>query len=294
MYPIRNFLRLFSLIIFIALSCQQTSARGPVWKVSNGVSNLYLGGTIHVLSKSDYPLPSGFDVAYSKADTLVFETDVAALSTAKTQQKFAQLMTLENGQELNQVLHADTVSELTKFLSARKISKEALQSLSPVGLSLSLTLLELQRLGIEADSGVETHFNLRSSLDGKAQESLETIDQQLHFIRMMDALDPNVLVLSTIKDLAALESQWDLLTQAWRIGDVDELEKMILLPMQQEFPELAKALLETRNKHWMESIPSMLDDPDVELILVGSLHLVGEKGLLTLLKKQGYLITQLD
>ena len=49
---------------------------------------VYLGGTIHLLRKSDFPLPAEFDQAYQKSDSLVFETDIRSLSSAELQREF--------------------------------------------------------------------------------------------------------------------------------------------------------------------------------------------------------------
>ncbi len=57
-------------------------ARSSVWTVSDGKHMMYIGGTVHVLRTSDYPLPAEFERAYKKADYLVFETDMEALNDA--------------------------------------------------------------------------------------------------------------------------------------------------------------------------------------------------------------------
>jgi uncharacterized protein YbaP (TraB family) len=48
-----------------------------------------------------------------------------------------------------------------------------------------------------------------------------------------------------------------------------------------------------RNKNWLPQIQQMLATPEVELVLVGALHLAGESNVLQLLREQGYSITQL-
>ena len=57
--------KIFISIIFFAFLANSAllSAKGPVWKVSKGGQTVYLGGTIHLLSPSDYPLPEEFEEA---------------------------------------------------------------------------------------------------------------------------------------------------------------------------------------------------------------------------------------
>ena len=59
------------------LFCFNTaSGKSPVWKISKNDNYFFLGGTIHLLSEGDYPLPKAFEIAFSSADELFFETDM--------------------------------------------------------------------------------------------------------------------------------------------------------------------------------------------------------------------------
>ena len=53
-------------------------------------------------------------------------------------------------------------------------------------------------------------------------------------------------------------------------------------------------LLVERNENWLEKINHMLLDPKVEFVLVGSLHMAGKEGLISMLRQQGVTIEQLD
>ena len=66
----------FLLSYFFCIFVHNAIAESPVWKVTNGEEHLYLGGTIHLLGQSDYPLPAGFEHAYRAAEKIVFETDI--------------------------------------------------------------------------------------------------------------------------------------------------------------------------------------------------------------------------
>jgi uncharacterized protein YbaP (TraB family) len=51
-----------------------------VWKISGGDNALYIGGTVHILRESDYPLPEAFDAAFNESEMIIFETSVNDLS----------------------------------------------------------------------------------------------------------------------------------------------------------------------------------------------------------------------
>src|SRR5713226_4528553 len=70
----------FASILAITTSGQAASC---VWKVTgpNG-GTLYLGGSIHFLRSSDYPLPAAYNRAFDSSSRLVFEADPKVLGGA--------------------------------------------------------------------------------------------------------------------------------------------------------------------------------------------------------------------
>ena len=65
----------FNIIIaFLAFASVGANADTSLYEVSKGAQKIYLGGTIHVLRASDYPLPAEFEQAYEKSDVVVLET----------------------------------------------------------------------------------------------------------------------------------------------------------------------------------------------------------------------------
>ena len=73
-------------IFFIALLMGGLTAQAAsVFKAEKDGNTVYIGGTVHLLSEKDYPLPSAYSTAYEASDELFFETDVSALANPQTQ-----------------------------------------------------------------------------------------------------------------------------------------------------------------------------------------------------------------
>ncbi|MCK5120492.1 MAG: TraB/GumN family protein, partial [Methylococcales bacterium] len=68
------------LILLCLLASFNVFSETSLWRVSKGKSELFIGGTIHILSANDYPLPVEFERAYKMSDQIVFETDLAAMA----------------------------------------------------------------------------------------------------------------------------------------------------------------------------------------------------------------------
>ena len=81
-------------------------AASSVWQVSKGENSVFIGGTIHVLSDADYPLPAAFEHAYSKSPILVFEADMAKMKTPAFQAAMLRAVSYSDGASLKSALPA--------------------------------------------------------------------------------------------------------------------------------------------------------------------------------------------
>jgi len=287
-------MKYFVTLFFILAFAPPSLAKAPVWKVSKGEDFLYLGGTVHVLSKRDYPLPTAFEIAYKNADDIVLETDTAALAAPEVQSQILDTISYQDHRGLSSVLDRDIYNQLDMLLKSKGIPIAVFDRFTPAGAMMTLTQFELQRLGLIDSDGVDSHFMQRATEDDKESLFLESFEEQLGFIRSMNQLDPNLVIKSGIEDINSLESVWSELIGAWRSGDLEQLEKIGVTDMKRDFPSLYQTILVSRNNAWFKEIETMMLSKDKEFILVGALHMAGDDGLIRQLKEAGYTVSQLD
>lgn len=280
---------LTALLVVFTFSVQAGSS---VWKVTKGDNKLYLGGTIHVLSKSDYPLPAPFEQAYQQSARIVLETDMQKVQSPEFQQAMLQAMMYSDGRDLRQVLSKETYQSLSEFSASRGIPLDRFTKFKPGMVSLVLTISELQRLGF-VGTGVDEYFSLKAVKDHKPLGQLETAEAQLAFLSQMGEGQEDEMIAYTLRDIKQLPEQMTSMKDGWRRGDMALLDKVALTPLKKEFPDVYQSLLVTRNNAWLPQIEAMLKNQEVELVLVGALHLVGEDGLLAQLEDKGYEIHKL-
>lgn len=287
----------FVITFLFSLLCVQSSfAKSPVFKVSKGSDYLYLGGTIHLLSPNDYPLPSGFQEAFNDAEHVYFETDIDAVTSPEVQAKMASFATLPEGQSLKGILNEDTYSQLEEFLAERQIPVAAFDRLTPAAASLGLAVLELQRLGLgNPASGVDQFYSLKTKDAEKTALYLESIDEQIGFLNEFNKADPNLVIQSSIESSEDLSANWEKGLKAWRAGDLETLgDSLGADDMRADFPDIYRVLVTDRNNRWLVEIKEMFDSKEVELLLVGALHLADDIGLVEQLREEGYKVEQLD
>jgi len=279
-------------MVFLLLPICKATADTSVWKVSKGDSRIYLGGTLHILSKSNYPLPAEFDKAYDASDLVVFETDIAALSNPDTMQQMNKKMVFADGSTIHDHLSPKTISAIEAHLVLRGISLNQFETLKPSMLSVTLTLIELQILGIDAQ-GVDAYYSQKAVADNKEQLKLETVEEQFNFIVNMGADDPDKMLEYTLLDIANLETTMDKLVNAWREGNPEGLNDQLVEVLATDYPTIYRDLVVNRNTNWLPQLVQYFESDEIEFVMVGAAHLVGEFGLLKLLEADGYTIEQL-
>jgi len=275
--------------LFILLTTSQTLFAASVWQVSKDNHSFYLVGTVHLLSESDFPLPSAFDTAFNASSHLIFETDLAELTSPKGMNLLMSQNTYKPGQNLQQVLSKEVYQQLQAKATERQWPLTSIEQFKPAFAAIMLATLELQRLGA-ASTGVDMHYLQLAQQQQKKYSGLETLDEHLAVMTAMNELDADNIISSTLKDLAQTETMLAQMKAAWRSGNSKELETLFLSDMK-AFPEMYNIMLVNRNHAWMKTL-EQLDEPGV-MVLVGALHMVGDDGLLTLLADRGYTVQQL-
>jgi uncharacterized protein YbaP (TraB family) len=287
-----RFVSVISLLLMYFGVSSQAVAASSVWKVQNGEQELYLGGTVHLLRMSDFPLPQEYDIAYKNSSQLVFETDLDAMNDLSIQARLMKQLSYGEGKSLKTVLNAEAYSALETYTASLGLPLPMLEKFKPGMIISTLQVLEFQKIGF-TPMGVDAHFNTLAAKDGKTVGQLETVDAQIGFLASMGEGNESEFILLSLKDLAETPAVMDDMITAWRSGNNDGLSELFVEDMLAQAPDVYDSLLKRRNLDWMPQLETMLSDDPTEFVLVGAAHLVGPDGLLTLLRAKGYKVSQL-
>lgn len=280
----------------VALWFLNVQANSPVWKITKssptGDQVVYLAGTIHLLGENDYPLPKAYDTAYQQADALAFEIDMRETQTPSFQQHLLMQMRYPYGENLKQHLKASTYLKLKRHLRKREVDIKNFDNFRVGFVSMNLTLIELKKMGVDG-TGVDEYFTQKALRDHKPIIALEKTEDHFNTLAKLGQGEEDAYIkysLNEVKDLPDILAKTK---RYWRSGDLNGFEKDIMAPMRDAFPKVYNDLLVKRNQNWLPEIESMMRTTQVELIMVGNLHLAGADGLIAELKKRGYEVTQL-
>jgi uncharacterized protein YbaP (TraB family) len=270
---------------------QTVTQKHCLWEIETSASKVYLLGSLHLLKSDAYPLAAEIDSAYRHSQKVVFETDIGAMEDPAVQARMLGMAMYPEGQTLLQHIPPDMQKALKKKLSDLGLPMEAMVRFKPWFLAVTLTTLELQRLGFSALSGIDVHYYGRAQSDEKALDFFESVDYQLDLLGNMSADDQKSFLGQTLKDLEIAAEMADDMMRYWQNGQAKKLHALLFKSFE-DYPEIENRLLLQRNKDWVEQIESMMGGPENVFIVVGAGHLIGPQSVVDLLREKGYKVKQ--
>lgn len=269
-----------------------TSPKHCLWLVKTPQNKaVYLLGSLHVLKSDAYPLAKTITEAYRQSQKVVFETDLAALMDPAAQGNMMTMGLYPEGQTLFQNISNEMQSSLKKKMTNLGMPLEHFARFKPWFIAVSLTLMELQRLGFSVEYGIDIHFYGKAGMDNKEIGFLEPVDFQLELLGKMNARDQKAFLGQTLKDLDIAAQMADDMLKYWKKGDADNLYALLFKSFE-EYPQIENRLIRRRNIDWVKKIEEMIAEEKNIFIIVGAGHLIGPGSVVALLKEKGYRVKQ--
>lgn len=263
-------------------------AAGPVWSIHGPRGGtVYLAGSVHVLDPARSQLPPAFDTAYRDAEHIVMELDMDDLDPMAAAGYLAAHAVIDGDGSLRTLLGAERFARVDSEARALGLPLDSMPQLEPWAVALALTQLQLVKLGMDPEKGVEQQLMTRARADGKPIAGLETIDEQLGILDGLSYPDQARFLELTAEEADRIPAELDEMLSAWRGADTAALERLLLAEYER-LPTLYRPLVTDRNRRWLPQIEALLSRPDDTLVVVGAMHLVGPEGLLALLRARGF------
>jgi uncharacterized protein len=266
------------------------ATKGFVWTIERAGQTGWLVGSLHLMTPDAYPLPPFLESAFLSAQVLVEEADPDELKAPEAAAELVRRAFYPAGQSLEKHLSADTYRTIVERASKVGLPAEAVQRMRPWMLAITLAAVEMQSAGFDPALGLDRHFRDRAIGMGKPLQTLEASLEQVSILESLGAALQESLVVETLKGTETEISQIRTLMAAWKGGDAAGLER-ILLDGTKESPQIYQALFVDRNKRWVPKIEACLAKARC-MVVVGAGHMVGPDGLIDLLSKRGYTVSQ--
>jgi len=283
---------IFTLLVIFSFCLE---AKSLLYKVSSKTSTVYVLGSIHLAKADIYPLATTIQEAYNTSDVLVLELDPTSQESAKTiQSTMVSLGMYPQGKTLRTELSRKTYMSLKKYAANTGLPLEQMEQMRPWVVMLQLSVVEMMRLGYSPDLGIDQHFLAKAKEDMKPIIELETAQEQMELLAKEDKDFQDKLLFYTLKDMKELEPLLDEMFRAWKLGDARSFDKMMSKSLDDD-PSLIGIyddLITKRNYKMTARVEGFLKTNENYFVVVGSGHVVGKEGIVSLLRKSGYKVTQ--
>jgi len=260
-------------------------AEPALWRVTAGDRTVWLFGSVHLLPEGGFAVEGALEAALAGADRVCMEIDADATDEV-TQATVTMGRAVDpEGRDLFELLgpEADRVRGAAEDAG---VPIEALAMFEPWFAGITVSVMALQSHGYDVQHGVEQVIQAEARAAGKPGCGLETLDGQLD---ILDSLPPELqaeILLQAIEEAAEIDRLIEPMVAAWRDGDEAGLERSLEDDFG-DYPELAETLIYDRNRRWASQVEDMLEGDEDVLLVVGAMHLVGERGLPALLEARG-------
>jgi uncharacterized protein len=283
--------RLLLCVALVAGHANLAAARDFLWKVSGTRGSAYLVGSVHLLTRDFYPLSPALEEAFKQSDLLVEEADLGEMLAPAAQSKMLARSMLPANTALDSVVSPATFALVASRAQELGLPVEPLKRFKPWSLALMLSSLQWQKAGFDGELGLDRHFYDQARAEQKPIQGLETPEYQLSRLDGLTMEQQERLLGETLKDLDHELANLTMLVQAWKNGDVTQVETIVLADVKEEAVMYERLLVE-RNRNWMPEIEKLLSRPRPSFIVVGAAHLVGPDGLIAQLSAKGYRVEQ--
>lgn len=283
-------------ILFI---CVAISANAQLlWKVTgNGLdAPSYIMGTHHLAPFSIMDSIAGLRQAMRETQQVYGELKMSELESPATMQLMQKSMMIDSDTTLTTLFSPEDYTTVNKFCKENMMMDLSMApKLKPAYLLNNVVVMAyVKHVGkFNPQEQLDTFFQSQASKNGKKVDGLETPEFQFNLLFNGASLQRQAqLLMCTLHNIDSEVENIKNLTDAYMRQD---LRKMLEISEKRKgnqcdpLPGEEDAMIFNRNKAWAEKLPAILKAAPT-FVAVGALHLPGEKGLLNLLKKQGYTV----
>ncbi|HEX5655728.1 MAG TPA: TraB/GumN family protein [Polyangiales bacterium] len=260
-----------------------------LYEVRGERGSVHLLGTIHMGFGFEEVLTPSARARFEGAARVMTEADVSAANP----EQLIQAALLPPEQSLKQIIGEASWQKLVARVGAQ-IPEPLLERLEPWLPSVLLGLEDLeQALGDARSKGRQMDVELMAEAQrtGKPLSYLETVEEQ---VAIFDSIPLEEQVRELARSLESEDStQARALLSAFQAGDEQALARALFDEAElAASPGFYERVLYQRNERWLPVIERELARGG-SFVAVGAGHLLGERGLLAALKRQGYAVTRI-
>ena len=258
-----------------------------LWKISG--KNLqrpsYLFGTMHVLCEQDAHLSDSLKSVISRCDEVFFEINLDDMMGMVQSLKYMRMM---DNRKLSDLLDSGDYHKVRNYFDRQGsiLPFTMLERFKPLLIS---SLIEEDGLDCKVTNGMELVIQKEAHQRAKKINGLETAEFQASLFDSIPYEQQAKDLVNYIDSMDYYKKSTLQLVEVYRNQDLDKIDSLTRAG-EAGMSNYIDLLLFGRNRKWVDSLQNILPSRSV-LVAVGAGHLPGEQGLISLLRKKGYVVS---
>jgi len=285
-----------SMIFFMGCKAQSESSfdvkkdgNTLLWRVSGNdlKQPSFLFGTFHLLCKEDIHFSDALKRAIKSSDEIYMEMDLDDPSTMLSGMLY---MNMKDGKKLQDLYTPEEYQRLQNYFSdTLQMPMMMFQKAKPYFL---VALLYPKMMNCATPAGIEEELMKIAKEDKKEIKGLETMQFQASVFDSIPYEWQAKELLKNIDSFSVYKNEFEQMLDLYKKQELDSMRNMIT---KSEFgsEKYEDLLLNDRNKNWVKQLKGIMKNKSV-FVAVGAGHLVGDFGLINLLRKEGYKVEPLE
>jgi hypothetical protein len=306
--PTRRILVALMPLLLLGLTPLSVNAVSPdrkfpkccVWRVINAGAPFYLVGSIHALSKKDYPLPAPYELALKDSSRFLFEFDPSRAE--EFEKKFEAAAKYPAGQDIRSKIDPTLLNWLRQNIltvaaeprrgkRARVAAFDSNLRYKPWWIAQHLAAPASYSKS-SSSHGLDNYFVDHAKMARKEIGGLESVDEHVAVVGGLSDREGEFMLRDALTQPNDGAKEFNVMYKAWRRGDTNALWAGDA-KLRSQAPTIAARFVENRNVKWVPRIEAELKTGRPTAIVAGALHFSGPHSVISLLQKRGYQIEQL-
>ena len=276
----------FILSTSLYATCQVNIENSLLWKIEGpGISQpSYIFGTIHAICPDDFNVGKDLNTIMESVEQLALEIK---MDDPSLMGKMQAGMLFPNDGTIKDFVDNDNYDFIERFLQdSIGININLVSRIQPIYLN---SLILPKMLGCTPAS-VEGKLMAVAANNEIEIIGLESVENQLAILNSIDMETQSSFLVESVREFENGRKEIRNMIDLYKREQVNELYDLISAS---EFQVYENAILTTRNQNW---IPRIIEEASAKptMFAFGSGHLGGPDGVITLLRKAGYILTPME
>lgn len=288
--PIKLFLIsvIFSSLYFTQIYAQKED-KSLLYEISgNGlITPSYIYGTIHIICKNDFMMTEVTKKKFSETQQVYLELD---MDDPKMLPEMMKSMYMTDGSTLKTLMSESDYQKVSQFFKdTLKTNIGGMDKMKPFVVS---AMAMPKMLSCPVQSYEETFMKMAKQ-ENKEILGLETVQDQFGALDKMGMKkQADLMLVQMVNNWSEGKQTFKQMIEGYKKQDVEELLQVMAKSKTSDV-NFQEDLLETRNNNWIPKIAKITSEKPT-FFAVGAGHLGGEKGVIALLRKQGFTVKAIN